>query len=218
MNLNRNLDLNSNWNNLANSNSNGRMAQSSRFNMKTRRNLYGQIISIKNLTLAWKKARKGKTKKKYVMTSATMDWFATSLADDFSMIPTGKVKVSVNKAANGKSITATITASLGRQYGGNQKFVITFDYFKATPTAEDIELKKIIPRQLFEVVIQAATGSKILARESIPPLRKDVNAKLYGGDYTRKMKLLKKQKAGKKKMKSTGKIILDKEVFWKFLK
>ena len=87
---------------------------------------------------------------------------------------------------------------------------------KARETA--LKLKKIIPRQLFEVVIQAAVGSKILARESIPALRKDVVAKLYGGDYTRKMKLLKKQKAGKKKMRSTGKIVLGKEVFWKFLK
>jgi len=80
------------------------------------------------------------------------------------------------------------------------------------------KLKNIIPRQLFEVVIQAAVGSKILARESIPALRKDVIAKLYGGDYTRKMKLLKKQKAGKKKMKQSGKIKLGKDVFWKFLK
>ena len=80
-----------------------------------------------------------------------------------------------------------------------------------------LRLKKIIPRQLFEVAIQAAIGSKILARENVPALRKDVIAKLYGGDYTRKMKLLKKQKAGKKRMKNFGKVVLDKNVFWKFL-
>jgi len=80
------------------------------------------------------------------------------------------------------------------------------------------KLKKIIPRQLFEVSLQAAVGSKIIARENIPPLRKDVIAKLYGGDRTRKDKLLKKQRVGKKRMERFGKIKLDKEIFWKFLK
>jgi GTP-binding protein LepA len=97
-------------------------------------------------------------------------------------------------------------------------FIVHKDFSFNRGKAMAEQLRKVIPRQQYEVRIQAAIGAKVIAAESVKPFRKDVIAKCYGGDVSRKRKLLEKQKEGKKRMKQMGSIELPQEAFLSVLK
>ena len=96
--------------------------------------------------------------------------------------------------------------------------LIPVEFIEKVARGKVVKLKDIVPRQQFEVKIQAAVGGRIIASEHVSPLRKDVIAKLYGGDVTRKRKLLEKQAVGKKRLRQFGKVNLPSDVFIKLLK
>jgi GTP-binding protein LepA len=102
---------------------------------------------------------------------------------------------------------------INREEVGELSVIVHKDKAFAFGKALVERMRKAIPRQQYEVALQAALGSRIIARETIKAFRKDVLAKLYGGDYTRKMKVLEKQKAGKKRMRTVGKVDIPQEAF-----
>lgn len=142
----------------------------------------------------------------------------TDFHDTLKSVTAGFASMEYSLAGYRTVDAVKVTILLNKEVVEPLSFITVKDKADVEARSLVAKLKEVIPRQQFEVPIQAAIGSAIIARETIKAYRKDVTAKLYGGDVTRRMKLLRKQAKGKKRMKAVGKVELNQEAFLAVLK
>ncbi len=157
----------------------------------------------------------GKLKLSYLMPLSEL---ITNYYDRLKSVSSGYASVQYMHAGYEAVDAVKVSILLNREHAEALAFISPRETAEAKARSLALRLKETIPRQQFEIPIQAVIGGSIIARETVKAFRKDVTAKLYGGDRTRRMKLLEKQKKGKKKMKMLGVVTVPQEAFTEILK